>query len=357
MALLRAPRDRVVPKYLQCLEAMDLLEQLLEVCHRLGIAPRHLQDAGAEAAPVRALLKEAQGLWQEGRPDLALHFLEAVEARGLRHGWIDDHRARCLLQLQRREEAEAIWQQLAAGQDNALKTAAQAMLKRLQLEAQQPAFLAAAQQLAATFDLRLQRLTAEQQPSPAFEHALLEEAIAAREADQAEFSLALMDLALEKGYRSPWLQDNRARALVQLKRAEEACEAWRGMAAASDDAEIQAMVAELLRHHGPVAERQRQRREQQVLIDRALRQLTPEALQLAVCGLVDGLLVDPDHAELKQALTTVLGQRRLLEDPHWNRLNPWLQHEELETEASELVFSEISHRLGATPSGRLSAGR
>ena len=82
MALLRAPRDRVVPKYLQCLEAMDLLEQLLEVCHRLKIAPLHLQDAGAEAAPVRALLKEAQGLWQEGRADLALQLLEAVQARG-----------------------------------------------------------------------------------------------------------------------------------------------------------------------------------------------------------------------------------------------------------------------------------
>ena len=137
MALLSAPRDRVVPKYPQCLEAMDLLEQLLEVCHRLGIAPRHLQDAGAEAAPVRAMLKEAQGLWQEGRAELALQLLEAVQVRGLRHGWIDDHRARCLLQLQRHEEAEAIWQQLAADQDDALKTAAEAMLKRLQLEEQQ----------------------------------------------------------------------------------------------------------------------------------------------------------------------------------------------------------------------------
>ena len=166
MALLSAPRDRVVPKYPQCLEAMDLLEQLLEVCHRLGIAPRQLQDAGAEAAPVRALLKEVQGLWKEGQADLALQLLQAVQARGLRHGWIDDHRARCLLQLQRREEAEAIWQQLAADQDDALKTAAQTMLKQLQLEAQQPAFLAAAQQLAASFGAYLQRLSAEQQPSP-----------------------------------------------------------------------------------------------------------------------------------------------------------------------------------------------
>ena len=47
------------------------------------------------------------------------------------------------------------------------------MLKRLQLEAKQPAFPGAAQQLAASFGAYLQRLCAEQQPSAAFEHALL----------------------------------------------------------------------------------------------------------------------------------------------------------------------------------------
>ena len=282
MALLRAPRDRVVPKYLQCLEAMDLLEQLLEVCHRLKIAPLHLQDAGAEAAPVRALLKEAQGLWQEGQADLALQLLEAVEARGLRHGWIADHRARCLLQLQRREEAEAIWQQLAAGQDDALKIAAEAMLKRLQLEAQQPAFLAAAQQLAASFGAYLQRLCAEQQPSAAFEHALLEEAIAAREADQAEFSLALMDLALERGYRSPWLQDNRARALVQLERFEEACDAWRLMEEQADTDHARRTADEMLAWLRPQSEQQRRWRQAEGHGERAAELLAAGDSEAAV---------------------------------------------------------------------------
>ena len=344
MALLRAPRDRVVPKYLQCLEAMDLLEQLLEDCHRLGIAPRHLQDAGAEAAPVKALLKEAQGLWQEGRPDLALQFLEAVEARGLRHGWIDDHRARCLLQLQRREEAEAIWQQLAAGQDNVLKTAAEAMLKRLQLEAQQPAFLAAAQQLATTFDVHLQRLTAEQQPSPAFEHALLEEAIAAREADQAEFSLALMDLALEKGYRSPWLQDNRARALVQLERAEEACDAWRGMEEQADSDHARRTAIEMLGWLRPKAELQRRWRLAEGHGERAAELLAAGDREAAVAALVDGLLVGPDHGGLKRQLSDLLGQRRLQNDRQWKGLPDWIQRHELALEVSALVLQGLSRR-------------
>ena len=352
MALLCAPRDRVVPKYPQCPEAMDLLEQLLEVCHLLGIAPRHLQDAGAEAAPVRALLKEAQGLWQEGRAELALQLLEAVQVRGLRHGWIDDHRARCLLQLQRHEEAEAIWQQLAADQDDALKTAAEAMLKRLQLEEQQPAFRAAAQQLAARFDLRLQRLSAEQQPSAAFEHTLLEEAIAAREADQAGFSLALMDLALEKGYRSPWLQDNRARALVQLERFEEACDAWREMAAASDDAEIQAMVAELLAHYSPAVKRQRNQRLALERVQQAEEMVQSGRINQAVSLLRDALLNDPESEVIEKGLISVLKKRRSLEDPFLRDIPDWLLRQELFLEMTEIMFSEISDQLGASPTGR-----
>ena len=357
MALLRAPRDRVVPKYPQCLEAMDLLEQLLEDCHRLGIAPRHLlPDAAAEAAPLRALLKEAQGLWQEGRPDLALQFLEAVEARGVRHGWIADHRARCLLQLQRREEAKAIWQQLAAGQDDALKSAAQAMLKRLQLEEQQPAFLAAAQQLAASFGVHLQQLTAEQQPSPAFEHALLEEAIAAREADQAEFSLGLMDLALEKGYRSPWLQDNRARALVQLERFEEASDAWREMEEHADTDHALGTAAEMLAWLRPQAERQRRWRQAEGHGERATELLAAGDSEAAVAVLVDGLLVGPDHGGLKRQLLTLLGQRRLQDDWQWRTLPDWIQRHELALEVSALLLQALSKRCADSAEMKAAAG-
>ena len=224
------------------------------------------------------------------------------------------------------EEHEAIWQQLAAGADDALKTAAEAMLKRLQLEGQQPAFLAAAQQLAATFDQRLQRLSAEQQPSAAFEHALLEEAIASREADQAEFSLALMDLALEKGYRSPWLQDNRARALVQLERFEEACDAWREMEEHADTDHARGTAAEMLAWLWPQAEQQRRWRQAEGYGERATELLAADDSEAAVAALVDGLQVyGPDHGGLKRQLSALLGQRRLQDDRQWrtsHRLDP-----------------------------------
>ena len=66
-----------------------------------------------------------------------------------------------------------------------------------------------------------------------FEHALLEEAIAAREADQAVFSLALMDLALARDIALHGCRTTGLGHCMQLERFEEACVAWRLMASAS----------------------------------------------------------------------------------------------------------------------------
>ena len=259
--------------------------------------------------------------------------------------------------LDRLEEASAIWQQLACCADAALKTAALGMLKQLKLESQQPEFLAAAEQLAAQHGWELQQLRTAEQPVSAFEHALLEEAIASREGDQPLFSLALMELALAKGYRSPWLQDNRARALVALDRLEEACMAWRLMASVSGSVEIQTVAAELLAHHELEAEQQRRQRKQQKQIDRALATHSHADLEPAIRDLVDALIVDPDHTPLRQALIKVLEKRRQFEDPCWKNLSSLLQAEELMLEASEVVLSEIMHRFGMTPAGRRSVAQ
>ena len=130
--------------------------------------------------------------------------------------------------------------------------------------------------------------------------------------------------------------------------------AWRLMASTSGSAEIQTMAAELLAHHEPEAERQRQQHKQQKQIDRALATDSHADLEPAVRRLVDALIVDPDHTPLSEALIKVLGKRREFEDPYWKKLTSLLQSEELMLEASEVVLSEIMHRFGMTPSGRRS---
>ena len=110
--------------------------------------------------------------------------------------------------------------------------------------------LAPVQALASSHGWSLQKLDGLSVSSGGMEQALLEEAIAARESGAAAFSLALMEWALEAGFTSPWLQDNRARALVHFQRLKEACELWQELAEPHHTAALQAAAREMLGRYG-----------------------------------------------------------------------------------------------------------
>ena len=65
-------------------------------------------------------------------------------------------------------------------------------------------------------------------------HEVLEEAIRLRDDGRPELSLALLDQAEAEGHRDGWLTDNRARALVQLQRHEEAKRLWTDLESSED---------------------------------------------------------------------------------------------------------------------------
>jgi hypothetical protein len=64
--------------------------------------------------------------------------------------------------------------------------------------------------------------------------ACLGEAIALREAGQAQLSLELLQAAEQAGLNSPWLLDNQARALVELEQRQAAYELWSRLLEHSD---------------------------------------------------------------------------------------------------------------------------
>ena len=68
----------------------------------------------------------------------------------------------------------------------------------------------------------------------ATEPQLLEELIACREAGRADLSLELIKIADLAGWKSPWLEDNRARALVHQQQFWRAVEIWRKLQAGED---------------------------------------------------------------------------------------------------------------------------
>ena len=71
---------------------------------------------------------------------------------------------------------------------------------------------------------------------PANEHQLLEELIACRDAGRADLSLELINIADQHGWQSPWLNDNRARAELDLGRPEIAESIWQNLTKSNDSA-------------------------------------------------------------------------------------------------------------------------
>ena len=109
--------------------------------------------------------------------------------------------------------------------------------------------LLAIEALADSYGWSLQMINSLSISSIGLEIGLLEEAIASRESGAAAFSLALVEWALEAGFTSPWLQDNRARALVNLQRLQEACDLWQELSEPHHTAELQEAAREMLNHY------------------------------------------------------------------------------------------------------------
>jgi len=78
--------------------------------------------------------------------------------------------------------------------------------------------------------------------------ACLEEAINLRQAGCAQLSLQLIDQTFALGLNSPWLHDNRARALLELEQQTEALAIWLQLSKEADSHVAAMAVAMLLEH-------------------------------------------------------------------------------------------------------------
>ena len=76
--------------------------------------------------------------------------------------------------------------------------------------------------------------------------AVLKQSIDLRQGNLPALSLALIDRAEDCGFRSGWLTDNRARALVELDRCSEAFLLWEELRCRSEDKELQGFASRAL---------------------------------------------------------------------------------------------------------------
>ena len=268
---------------------------------RFGQAVELLQEEPNQSDGSDPLIPMAIQLREGGQPGASLALLDGALNAGHHSPWINDNRARALVDLGRRPEAIALWEQLLGHEDPGVVDAAQQMLQLHRLELLVP-LQDSLHQLADQHAWPLRHLgdptTLDLQ---AFTTSLLQEAIDARDNGHPDLSLALLDAALAAGLANPWLLDNRARALVHLRRLPEAVAIWQQLSQQEDGA-LRTSAQEMVERFGAEARRQ-------ALLSEAAELEQADELEQAISLLTNALLGDPQCLDIQSRLQHLLAQR------------------------------------------------
>ena len=306
----------------------DLVLWLLEQ----GQQPRHLKPSLSDRQSLlNAGLEEVIRLREQGEPELSLALVGQLERAGLTSPWLADNRARALLALGQRDQALQHWRELSAHADQAAARVARDTLQQLVLQ-----LLQGLLQHCSFHSWTPQHLPSTVESTDGdLLHLALQEAIASREANRAGLSLALMEEALQQGWTSAWVLDNRARALVNLDRASEAQQIWEELQTSADHAAA-AMAAEALAILG----RARQRLDVQQRAEALLAQgQQAEAQELVL----ETLALEPDDAALQDLLDRSLAMEPGSTDA---LLNQVLTPVNRTLQRHALLLSQLEQQLG-----------
>ena len=279
----------------------DLIDKLQAIVSSSGESLQHNQLTAETSFDglTMPVLEEAIRLREAGQASCSLEVLRCAEDAGLISPWLKDNQARALVHLDRRDAAIPIWEELTCSDDPNAAAVATEMLAVHRPELVGDLNRQLRQQLER--EGRIVRHLPETAPSQLEELELpvLQEAIDLREQGDAELSLVLLDSAKEAGLSSGWIDDNRARVLMNLDRYSEAMTLWQQLQTSGDAALEQAAtdMLEMVASKG---------REQQVLdeVDELLNDPADptRARQQALERLTDAVLENPDCDAWQQRL-------------------------------------------------------
>ena len=200
--------------------AIDLLQSLrtalqsemIEIKYLPEIAPRQL------SALENPILNESIELRNNNNENLSLKILEIAIQHGMCSNLINENKARALFKVDRKRDAIHIWQSLLSSNNERVKESAQRILIQL------------GQNLLATLK---KTITNKQQPIRCLPEkatqdlsklgsSILNEAIALRKEKKEQLSLHILEITTSAGFVTDAINENIARALINLKRNNEA---------------------------------------------------------------------------------------------------------------------------------------
>ena len=199
---------------------IELLQSLRTALRSEVIEIKHLPDIAPHqrSALEPSILKESIELRNNNNAQLSLKLLEICIQYGMRSDAIADNKARALFKLNHKREAIHIWQSLLSSDNEEKRESAEKILTRLS-----KSLLTSLKKTIGNNQQTVRHLP-EQTPQDLTKlgFLILKEAIALRKEKQEELSLQVLELTTSAGFETDAINENRARALINLKRNTEA---------------------------------------------------------------------------------------------------------------------------------------
>lgn len=202
------------------LSAIELLERLQTTLRSEMVEIKHLPEVAPHqlSALELPILNESIKLRNNNNEQLSLKLLEICIQHGLRSDLIDDNKARALFKNGLKRDAIQTWQSLLSSNNEETRDSSRKVLT------QQSQNLVVSLKKTILDNRQQIRYIPEQIPQDLSKLGalILKEAIRLRKEDQAELSLQILELTTSAGFETDAINENKARALVNLKRNTEA---------------------------------------------------------------------------------------------------------------------------------------
>jgi len=204
-------KHRSALELMQSLRAA-LLSEMVEIKHLPETTPH--QQSEFE----HFVLNEAIELRNNNHEKVSLKLLQICIQHGMRSNLIYDNKARALFKMGLKREAIHIWQSLMSCNDEEKRESSKKILTRLS-----QSLLISLKKTIGNHQQPVRHLP-EQTPKDLTKlgFSILKESIELRKAKQEELSLKILELTTSAGFETDAINENRARALINLKRNTEA---------------------------------------------------------------------------------------------------------------------------------------
>ena len=241
-----------------------------------------------------SILKESIALRKEKQEELSLSMLNMTISAGFETDAINENKARALLKMGENTEAVQLLAGLLSSKNPNSQDSSEKLLEKL------------GQNLLKTLKNILNnsehvpRYLPEYQSQQIFnlESSILREAIELRKNNLAELSLKILDSTVECGLKTDRIDDNRARALVNLKKYSEAVKIWESLAT-SKDPKIRNSTSLMLERFKDIGMQQQVLSEVENLLEQK------DGGQKAIKLLTDAIIRNPEDTALHEKLDQI----------------------------------------------------